>query len=89
MQVIRLHDTSESENLLHLCANEREATSENLKRRIPELATKLRDSSGSFAVSCYVTGEFLDRNVTQERTDFYFDRESELVRRRFTLTYRL
>lgn len=78
MQFIHLHESAETEHWVHLCANEREVSSENLKKTIPELNKKLHDDDGStFVVSCYVTGEFLDRNVSQERTDFYFDREDD------------
>ena len=74
---LRLTSSEEQHHRLHLCANGREVSSLNLIPRIQNLTAKLQDEAGGdFHFVCYVSGEYLDDNVNQERTAFAFPEES-------------
>ncbi len=61
---------------LHLCAHKREVESEDLPKFIPNLAQRLEDSEGNeFIVRAYVSGEYLDSIVNQERTNLHFPKD--------------
>ncbi len=68
---VRLYSAEEKDHRLHLCANEREVTSEKLERHIPNLANKLRDREGRpFVWSTFLSGDCLDEYVDSERRRF-------------------
>ncbi len=71
---------SSGEHLIHLCADEREVNYVKLVEAMPELATgRLRDNQGRlFHIASYVTGSYLDDNVSKDRTDFGFEEEAPL-----------
>jgi len=70
---VRLYHVAERANALILAANKREVRSLKLERSIPTLHARLEDESGEpFVYLGFVTGEYLDGNVTTERTGFMF-----------------
>lgn len=71
---------SSGEHLIHLCADDREVNHVKLVESLPELATgKLRDDEGKpYHIASYVTGNYLDENVSRDRTDFGFEEDTHL-----------
>jgi hypothetical protein len=71
---------SSGEHLIHLCADEREVNHVKLVEALPELATgKLRDSEDRlYHIASYVTGDYLNDNVSRDRTDFGFEEDALL-----------
>lgn len=73
---LKLTSTEELHHRVHLCANGREVTSYNLIPRIKNLTSRLVDENGNvFHFVCYLSGQYLDDNVNQERTAFAFPEE--------------
>jgi len=71
VRTIRLYGAAESTHRLHLCAEEREVTSEPLGSMIPDLTRKLIDEQNRrFVVSSFVTGAVLDESLTPDRLNF-------------------
>ena len=60
-------------NVLHLCANNREVKSIDLKDKIPNMQKRLDLESGSYFYVGYLTGNYLDSAVNMERSEFIFD----------------
>ncbi|MBV8252832.1 MAG: ATP-binding protein [Chitinophaga sp.] len=72
LHLIKLYE-NKGGHKIHYCANEREVFAENLVKYIPDLGKLIKDADGKeFTYQCYVTGNFLDINVDNERTDFHF-----------------
>jgi hypothetical protein len=66
---------------LHLCANDREVRSLDLKNVFPNLQRKILDDTDTGFFYCgYLTGTYLDANVNSSRTEFDFadERQYEL-----------
>ena len=57
---------------LHLCANNREVKSYALSTYIPDMKKKLSDGENSFYYIGYLAGDYLDKAVNMERSDFDF-----------------
>lgn len=58
---------------LHFCANNREVTSYDLSKYIPNLEKKImNEGEGSFYYIGYLTGNYLDQSVNTERIRFEF-----------------
>ena len=72
---------------LHLCANNREVKSYALSSYIPDMKKKLVIDNSAYYYVGYLTGNYLDKAVNTERSDFDFSdgplfgdtRESEIV----------
>nr|WP_288690827.1 hypothetical protein [uncultured Anaerotignum sp.] len=72
---------------LHLCANNREVKSYALSSYIPDMKKKLVSDNSAYYYVGYLTGNYLDKAVNTERSDFDFSdgplfgdtRESEIV----------
>jgi hypothetical protein len=63
----------------HLCANGREVTTETLRDLLTELPERLLDGEGQlYTLTVLVTGEYLDRHASQERSHISFEREGDL-----------
>ena len=79
-QVSNFSVYSSGDHLIHLCADQREVNHVKLAEAMPELATgKLRDDEGKpFHIASYVTGGYLDDNVSRDRTDFGFEEDAPL-----------
>jgi hypothetical protein len=71
---------SGGDHLIHLCADNREISHVKLSEVLPELTTgRLRDNEGrAFHIAAYVTGSYLDENVSKDRTDFGFEEDTSL-----------
>jgi len=64
---------------LHLCANDREVQSLDLKNVFPNLQRKIADDTDKGFFYCgYITGDYLDANVNSSRTEFIFADERQL-----------
>lgn len=75
LTLVRLYHTSKLDNKIHYCANNRDVISDKISLEIPELDNFLIDSQGSsFCISAYIEGDFLDRNVNDERTSIAFSK---------------
>ena len=57
---------------LHLCANNREVLSIDLKKKINNLQSRISESGECFYYAGYLMGEYLDQNVNNTRTNFEF-----------------
>lgn len=71
--IIRYPTTSESTHKVSYCAHSREVRSEKLSDTIPLLSRRLVNGDEEFVYMVYVTGEYFDATVNQERTAFTFD----------------
>lgn len=58
---------------LYWCAASRVVIDENLSGKVPGLHGKLKDESGEFVYSGYLTSDFLDERVRSDRTAFDID----------------
>ncbi len=62
----------------HLCANGREVTAAKLRDMLPELPDRLVDENQeAYTLIVLITGEYLDANANQERTQIAFQSEDE------------
>lgn len=77
---LRLYLTDEKKHKAYFCANDRVVKSINLEKRIPDINAKLIDEDGvSFRFGSYISGEYFDKNVNNERTDFHIDQEPDAM----------
>ena len=77
---LRLYLTDEKKHKAHFCADDRVVKSINLEKRITDLNAKLIDEDGKpFRFGSYISGDYLDENVNNERTDFYIEKESDVL----------
>lgn len=77
---LRLYLTYEKKHKAHFCADDRAVKSINLEKRIPDLNAKLIDEDGKpFRFASYISGEYLDETVNNERTDFYIEKEADAL----------
>lgn len=60
---------------LHFCANSREVKSYDLARYIPNLQKKLSNGENDYYYVGYLSGDYLDKSVNAERSDFNFPDE--------------
>jgi len=72
VELVKLY-SSRADNKIHYCAHTREVQSERLSDEIPELDNFYFDDDGErFTVGAYVTGQYLNDNVNEERTEIKF-----------------
>jgi hypothetical protein len=72
------HKDGRSRHEYDLCANGREVVSGKLRDLLPELPERLVDEEQNpFTLIVLVTGEYLDENANQERTEIAFRSEEE------------
>lgn len=66
---------------IHLCANELDVTSIELKSYMPNLQKKIRanDENGGFYYDGYILGDYLDSTVDASRTGFAFDKNDDQI----------
>jgi len=77
VNIVKLFN-SRIDNKIHFCAHTREVQNEKLNTEIPELDTYLTDENGQrFSIAVYVTGDYLDEKVNEERTVIQFAKNSE------------
>lgn len=74
LNLVKLY-SNKLDNKIHYCANTREVFDDKISLEIPELDNFLFDSEGkAFSIAIYVEGEFLDKNVNDERTAITFSK---------------
>lgn len=75
-KVFKLHRVHTQISRIMLTANNKVVTDAKLEDYIPEFAEdfeeQVDDKNQKFILRYYVYGDYLDRNVNNERTDFYF-----------------
>ena len=77
INIVKLY-SSRVDNKVHFCAHTREVQNEKLSIEIPELDNFLIDEKGEkFSVAVYVSGDYLDEKVNEERTVIQFAKFSE------------
>ena len=77
INIVKLY-SSRVDNKVHFCAHTREVQNEKLSIEIPELDNFLVDEKGEkFSVAVYVSGDYLDEKVNEERTVIQFAKFSE------------
>ncbi|MFB9862734.1 ATP-binding protein [Rufibacter immobilis] len=77
VSLLRVFNTRKTHQL-HYCANEREVDYETLTKYLPDLGKNIKDEDGTlFSYHAYVTGNFLDETVDNERVGFNLETESE------------
>lgn len=74
LSIFKMQDGGREPHRVHYCARKRSVKSEKLEKLIPDMASRFVDETteDSFTVSCCITGETLEQEVNQERTDFGF-----------------
>lgn len=66
------------DNKIHFCAHTREVSNDKLSIKIPELDSFLADDNDdNFSIAAYLTGDYLDEKVNEERTSIAFAKNSE------------
>lgn len=76
--IIKLYDTG-LDNKVHFCAHTREVQNEKLNSIIPELDTMLIDDDGKqFSIAVYVTSDYFDEKVNEERTSIALHKSNEM-----------
>jgi hypothetical protein len=74
LNLVKLY-SNKLDNKIHYCANTREVLDDKISIDIPELDNFLYDNEGkAFSIAIYVEGEFLDKNVNDERTTITFSK---------------
>lgn len=74
LSIVKLY-SSKVDNKIHYCANNREVLFDKISIDIPELDNFLIDKDGKqFSIAIYVEGDFLDKNVNDERTSINFSK---------------
>jgi len=64
------------DNKIHYCANTREVFNEKISGSIPEFDRFIEDPNGEkFSIAAYVSGDYLDSKVNEERTEISFPKE--------------
>lgn len=72
LNIVKLYK-SKIDNKIHYCANTREVSNDKISIDIPEFDNYLTDKNGEqFSIAVYVEGEYLDKNVNDERTNIDF-----------------
>ena len=59
------------------CADNRLVLSESVSDKIKGFFGILEDETTTFHYSCYITGEYLNQNITQDRQDFTFSKVND------------
>lgn len=78
LNIVELHE-SKIDNKIHYCANTREVSDEKISIDIPEFDNFLYNKEGNpFSIAVYVEGEYLDRNVNDERTNIAFSKGNDV-----------
>ena len=68
--------THEGKHSLSMCAHGREVKSIKLEKYGADFSKKFEENDKKFVLLVYISGEVLDRNVNQERTNFNIPEES-------------
>jgi hypothetical protein len=72
VHILRLYDKKKAHRI-HYCGHDRVVKEDKLNKYIPDLGAHVEDEDKiAFTYQIYVTGNFLDNNVDNERTDFDF-----------------
>ena len=67
-----LLDKGAEKHELHLCANNREVKSFDLAKKIPNMQDRLEKDEGGVYYVGYLMGDYLDKSVNTERSEFVF-----------------
>lgn len=73
----KFRTTKNKPHILGYCAAGRLVKEEKLKGKIPGLTTSISDDGGEFIYTAYITGNFLDQRVYEQRVGFNIDDEVE------------
>ncbi|MHB8304055.1 MAG: hypothetical protein ACYDC6_14740, partial [Acidobacteriaceae bacterium] len=87
VRIFKLYFPRNQKSKISLVAHKREVTGSALNKYVPEFAEDFydKDSAGNvdheknYIVKAYVFGDYLDRNVSLERSGFEFQMESDLL----------
>ena len=73
INIARLYHTKRMDNKIHFVAHTREVENKELSLYIPELDNYVSDSEGQkFSIGAYLTGDYFDERVNEERTKIQF-----------------
>ena len=76
-EVVKMY-SSRPDNKIHFRAHRREVINDKLTDFIPELKQQLTDEEGEkFSLAVYVSSEYLDDKVNEERTEISFSKADE------------
>jgi len=77
---LRFYESSINESKVHLCAYRRDVWAARIDKYVPDLGTRIEDqtSGKKFILLAYIEGQYLDKHVNSERTDFNIDEENSL-----------
>ena len=79
IQYLKLHFGDITNHRIHFCADQREVLREQLSKYLPDLKSQrlTEEEEQEYAFVAYVSGDYLDKKVNAERTDFNFIKDSE------------
>lgn len=73
VNIVRLYHAKRTDNKIHLVAHTREVENKEISKLIPELESYLIDDEGNrFSIGVYVTGQYFDERVNDDRTKIQF-----------------
>jgi hypothetical protein len=77
LDLVRFYSTK-TDNKIHYCAHSREVQSDGISVDIPEIrGLFVDDNNEKYSISAYVSGEYFDGKVNDERTEISFDVKSD------------
>ncbi|NTS41640.1 hypothetical protein HRG84_12050 [Flavisolibacter sp. BT320] len=76
-----------ADNKIHYCAHTREVQNDKISLEIPELDTFYTDENGEkYSLAAYVTGDYLNTNVNEERTEINFIKTNDMYPDEITIS---
>ncbi|MEZ5017058.1 MAG: hypothetical protein R2800_08385 [Flavipsychrobacter sp.] len=78
IRIVKLY-SPKVDNKIHYSANSREVFSEKISNLIPEIDSFILDNNNEpYSIAVYVSGNYLDDNVNEERTEIAFAKKESL-----------
>lgn len=78
LDIVKLY-SPKPDNKIHYRAHKRDVVSEKITNHIPELQKFIEDENGDkFSIGVYVSGDYLDNKVNEERTEIGFSKTETL-----------
>jgi hypothetical protein len=76
---LKLKSSTKNIHKLHLCADNREVKSVNLKDYIPNFMSIFKENDNGYYYQIILTGEYLNQSLNGDRSSFYIDNASLML----------
>src|SRR5690606_10553096 len=78
LDIVKLY-SPKPDNKIHFRAHKREVYNQKISDHIPEIQKFFTDeNSEEFSICVYVSGQFLDEKVNEERTEISFSKQNSI-----------